>query len=320
MNSKLWHDRFMEVLHEKFPKNNELVEELCTLLCIERPAAYRRIRNDVPFTAGEIAVMAANWGISLDDIVGIYSGKVAFQMVPINYTNPSSQDIINLQNRVRSLEALKEDPNSEYMVITNNLSRSMATGFDMLYKFNIFKWGYEFSNVDANTPLSDIVVSQEIHNIVRQFYQKMKDSVTTNIILDPMLFDNFVSEVLFFHSIMLITDEEKKIIKNELNNLIDYMIEVASTGCFPETKNKVYLYISTLNINTNYSYIYTDRFKVCRIHAFNKYDILSYNPDMIETFKTWMQKKKRTSILISEVDEKNRLVYFQRLRALIDSL
>jgi hypothetical protein len=73
-------------------------------------------------------------------------------------------------------------------------------------------------------------------------------------------------------------------------------------------------------VNTNYSYIYTDNFKVCRIHAFNKYDIISYNLDMIEKFRTWMQMKKRTSILISEVDEKNRIAYFMKLRNLIESL
>jgi hypothetical protein len=310
----------MGILHEKFPKNTELVEELSTLLHIERAAVYRRVRNDVPFTADEIAKIAASWNISLDDIMGVYLGTVAFQMVPINYINPSEQDIINLQKRVKALETLKESPNSEYMVIANNLSRSLTTGFPSLSKFNIFKWGYEFSNENTNIPFSQINISEEMQTITKQFYRNMKDAATTSIILDRMLFDNFVNEVLFFHSIMLITDEEKAMIKNDLNELMNYLSEVATSGCFPETNNKVYLYISTLNVNTNYSYIYTDHLKVCRIHAFNKYDIISFNHDMIETFRGWMQKKKRMSVLISEVDERNRIAFFMKLRNLIGSL
>jgi hypothetical protein len=99
MNTELWHNRFMEILLEKFPKKAELVEALHELLHIERPAVYRRMRSEVPFTAGEVAMIASAWNISLDDIMGIYSGKVAFQMFPFNYLNPSKNDIENLKKK-----------------------------------------------------------------------------------------------------------------------------------------------------------------------------------------------------------------------------
>jgi hypothetical protein len=309
----------MEILLEKFPKKADLVEALGELLCIERPAVYRRIRSDVPFTANEVAIMAAKWNISLDDLVGIYSGQVAFQMSPINYYQPSTQDIINLINVTDRLNELKDMTNSEYFVVCNNLARSLSAGFRTLYKFNVFKWGYEFSN-EPNIPFANIVIPQEIQDIVTSYSRNMKDMGTTSIILDHFLFDNLVREILFFHSIMLITDEEKEMLKQDLIALMNYLLEIANTGAFPETKNKVYLYISTLNVNTNYSYMITDKFRVCRIHAFNKYDIMSYNPEMVENFKLWMHMKKRTSVLISEVDEQSRVAFFLKLQSLIESL
>jgi hypothetical protein len=320
MNANLWQGRFMEILNEKFPKSVDLVEALSNLLCIERTAVYRRIRNEVPFTANEVAKIATAWHISLDDLVGIYTGKIAFQMFPFNFLNPSKQDIENLSQKIQVFESLENNPNSEYTFVCNNLSRSLAIGFDMLYKFNIFKWGYEFSNEDINTPLSQITIPTEIQSIARRYYKNLKNVATTYMFLDHLLFDNLINEIVFFHSIMLISDEEKELIKNDLTNLMNYMLEVATTGCFPETKKKVYIYISTLNVNTNYSYLYTDTIKLCRVHAFNKYDIISYNPEMIETFRTWMHRKKRTAILISEVDERNRIAFFVKLRKLIDSL
>jgi hypothetical protein len=102
--------------------------------------------------------------------------------------------------------------------------------------------------------------------------------------------------------------------------LLDYLLLVATTGCFPETKNKVQIYISMININTNYSYFYTEELKSCRIHAFNMHDICTFNSEMVERFKVWMQLKKRACIQISETDEKSRIEFFAKQRELVDSL
>jgi hypothetical protein len=118
----------------------------------------------------------------------------------------------------------------------------------------------------------------------------------------------------------MITDEEKKLIKIDLYNLLNYLSEVATNGCYPETQNKVNIYLSQLNINTNYSYVYTGKEKICFIHVFDKSEIHTFNPDIASNFKMWMQLKKRTSVQISEVDERSRIVFFAKQRKLLDSL
>jgi hypothetical protein len=142
----------------------------------------------------------------------------------------------------------------------------------------------------------------------------------TCYILNNSIFQDTINEILFFHSINLITDDERQLLKNDLYALIDYLWVVANEGCYPETKHKVQIYISMLNINTNYSYFQTGQLETCRIHPFNMYDLISNNPMMIEGFKAWMQKKKRTSIQISEVDEKTRIDFFTKQRHLVDGL
>jgi hypothetical protein len=118
----------------------------------------------------------------------------------------------------------------------------------------------------------------------------------------------------------LITEEEKEFIKKDIYALLDYLLEVANKGRFLEINNKVNLYISQINIDTNYSYLYTKSFKTCRIHVFNKYEIYSCDEEIVAQFRTWMQLKKRTSIQISEVDEKSRIEFFTRQRQLVDGL
>jgi hypothetical protein len=318
MTNEAWYEHFMAILSEKYPKKAELAQALMNLLNIEREAAYRRLRKDVMFPMHEIVKIASVWNISMDEIIGINPQKVLFQMYPMNYLHPSVEDLAIVKKRVKTIEHIQDFPNSEYFLVCNNLSRSFTARFDALYKFNIFKWAYEYSsNYKAFSYFS---VPEKFRAEVDKFYKYMKNIANTCYILNNSIFENVTREILFFNSISLISDEDKELLKKDLKCLLDYLWEVASHGCFPETKNKVQIYVSMLNINTNYSYLNTGQFETCRIHAFNMYDLISTNSIMIENFKAWMQKKKRTSILISEVDERTRIEYFAKQRQIVDSL
>jgi hypothetical protein len=118
----------------------------------------------------------------------------------------------------------------------------------------------------------------------------------------------------------MITDDEKELIRLDLYSLLDYLFEIVSNGYFPKNGNEVNFYISQVNIDTNYSYVYTENLKVCRIHVFNKHEIYTYDSEMTDNFRTWMQLKKRSSVLISKVGKKNRIEFFTRQRQLVDSM
>jgi len=109
-------------------------------------------------------------------------------------------------------------------------------------------------------------------------------------------------------------------IKKDLQDLLDYMLEVAHKGCYPETQNKVSLYLSQLNIDTNYTYGYSPEVCYCLINVFGKNELYTYNAEMGTNFKQWMQLKKKNSIQISEVDERSRIEFFTKQKQLINSL
>ena len=320
MTEEVWYDHFMDAIAAKYPRKTQLTKALMDLLCIEREATYRRLRKEVAFPAHEVVKIAATWNISLDEIIGVNAGKIFFQMQPINFLDPSKREFSNLQKRVRSVDFLRNSPCSEYMDVCNKLPRSLTAGFPFIYKFAIFKWAYQYSNERTDALFSQMVVPERVRREVADFYQNIKYTANTSFIFDSMIFDYLVRDIQYFHSIMLLTDEEKEQIKQDLFKFLDYLLEVANKGYYPETKKKVTIYISKININTNYSYYHTESLKICRIHAFGKYDISTYDPEMIENFVTWMQLKKRTSVQISEVDARGRVEFFAKQRQLIESL
>ena len=315
----VWYDIFVKALHEKYPQKSELTEALMDLLSIEREAAYRRLRKDVMFAAEEVFKIASAWNISLDEIVGGNSKQVFFRAQLLNYVNSSKEEIESMERIIKWCKSLENVPDLEYLEACNKIPRSLTAGFPCLRKLQLLRWMYR-STPEEVVSFSQINFQPAVAKLSSDYYRSIKNLAQTVYIWDYMLFNNVISDIRYFHSIYLITDEEKELLKHELHTFLDYMSKVADRGCWPETEKQVQLYISHINIDTNYSYFYSKDVKLCIVHAFVKNEIYTGNSIMVEDFKKWMQSKKRSSILISEADDKSRIDYFKKQHQLVDEL
>ena len=313
------YDKFLDALYARFSKKSQLTEKLMDLLNIERGAVYRRLSKKIPFTFHEIVKISVEWNISLDHIFNLQSEKIPFLMLPINYLNPSDVHLDFVYQIIHPVHLLKS-ADTEIMDVCNKLPRNLHAGFKYLYQFYLFKWCYEYSVEKKTVTLSEITVSEKTAVFVNDYYQAIKNVPKTNFIFDRYLFDYLVNDVRYYHSIRMITDEEKELIKQDIYRLLDYLWEIASEGRYPDSQNQVNLYISHLQVNTNYSYMFSSQSNVCYVPVFDKLELYTYNPKMLSQAKQWMQLKKRTSFQISEVDEKCRVEYFSRQRGLVDAL
>ena len=319
MDINRWYDSFLDALYKKYPQKPQLTEALMDLLSIEREAVYRRLRNDVMFPANEIVKIASAWNISLDDIVGINSNQISFKLQLWNYLNPSNEQLNQMRFLVEDSEYTRNFPNVECMEISNKLPRMLTSGFLYINRFHLLRWMYQYIN-EKSLPFSKTVYPEKVAQLSSTYYMVSKSLANVSFIWDYNLFNYLVSDIRYFCSIYLITDEEKEFIKNDLYALLDYMSEVAEKGCWPETGNKVNLYISYLSIDTNYSYYYSESLKFCCVHAFAKNEIYTFDLAMVENFRSYMQSKKKASVKISEADERSRIEFFMKQRQLVDSL
>ena len=320
MEEQTWYNIFLETLSKKFPKKMQLTRGLMDLLSLEREAVYRRLRSEVLFTAQEVVKIVTAYGISLDEIAEINSGQYSFQMRPVNYINPSKEEQDFLRFVIKSIYNLQHFPDSELMEICNKFPRVILADFPLLNKFHLFKWKYQYGEDKKSVPFSKLLISNEKNLIDAEYSKAIKYMSTTNIIWDKRIFEFLINDISYFCSIYLITKEEKELIKRELYALLDYWVDVANRGYYPETHKKVNLFVSHLNIETNYTYTFSPEASVCFVVVFEKYEIFSLNSELVKNFMTWMQWKKRTSTQISEVDEKNRLEFFIKQRQLVDRL
>ncbi|MCL2245626.1 MAG: hypothetical protein FWC10_00710 [Lentimicrobiaceae bacterium] len=320
MEQNTWFDTFTEILYKRYPKRKQLMEALMDLLGLEREASYRRLRQEVLFSIDEIVTIATAWNISLDEITKVHSGKILFKMQSLNYCNPLHEEVKFFNFIIQSINYLKDFPHTEFMDICNRLPIQLISGFEQLNKFFLFKSRYLQENESESTPFSEINISQEALRLAFEYNQAIKLAPRTNYIFDQRIFEYLINDVQYFCSIYLLNQEEKELIKKEAFALLDYMQEMANKGCYPETQNKVNIYISQLKIETGYCYTATPDLDVFYIHVFDKLELYSFHSEMVANFIAWMQLKKRASIQISEVDAKSRIEFFTKQRQLLESL
>jgi hypothetical protein len=320
MDSKEWYDIFIETLYKKYHRKTELIQALMDLLYIEREAVYRRLRQEVLFSVYEIAKISKAWNISLDSIMGTNSHQIPFQMQQMNCLDPSKDEWEQFQCILQNLQSVKDSPDTEYMEICNKLPSQLLAGYEYLNRFCLFKCLYQYGNDNEVVTFSKTVISDEKAYYTAEYVSAIKQAPSSSFIFDRRLFEILVSNIRYFYSIRLITDEEKDLIKKDLFNLLDYLSNVANNGCYPETKKKVSLYISEINIGTNYSYAFSKEVQICYVHVFEKYKIYTMDKEMVTNFRRWMQLKKRSSIKISVVNERSRVEYFAKQRQIAAAL
>ncbi|MDR2413481.1 MAG: hypothetical protein LBD64_00650 [Odoribacteraceae bacterium] len=315
------YDYFLNLLKKKFPKRADLTRSLVKLLSIEKEAVYRRLRKEVPFTFNEVALISRVWGISLDTMVRVDPARsLPFCLQLTDHVNPLPEDLQEMEHFTEILRFLRDDPRSEIMEVASLLPFSLYHGFAYLRRFSLFKWMYQYGETARVPSFGEIVLPEEMGRLMDEQSKLLKGVARTFYVLDHMMFTYLINDIRYFASIYLILPEEVEKLKEDILKLLDYLEVLAATGSFPETGNKVFLYISPINFDTNYCYMQGDTVQVSMIRSFVMNVLMSLDEFAFKKLKNGMLAMKRSSTLVSESGEKHRIEFFERQRALVEGL
>jgi hypothetical protein len=320
MNDDLF-DYFLAVLRQKFPQRAELTRALMDLLGIEKEAVYRRLRKEVAFTFSEVATIGHAWGISLDTVARVQSTQnLPFHLQLTDRVQPEESDFAAMRSFTEILRFAIDDPRGEIMEASNLLPLPLYSSFHHLNRFAAFKWMYQGGNAVQLVPFEAITIPEELQELSQEHDMLLKKIHKTFFILDHMTFAYLVNDIRYFASIYLITQEDVARLREELLLLLDYLEQLAATGLFPETGNKLYIYISPINFDTNYALINTEAMKVSVTRTFVMNAMISLDEYAFQKWKNCIHALKRSSTLISESGEKHRIEFFEKQRALVNKL
>jgi hypothetical protein len=320
-SNSIWYEHFLNALHKKYPKKSQLTEALSVLLCIGKEGIYRRLRKEVTFSIYDIVKIAKAWGISIDNIVENISGdNHLFQLNTLPYGSPLRKDLDTMERCLNFLKNMASAPTSEYMEISNTLPKFILENYPALSRFHTFKWLYLYGNEINMPPFNQFTLPEELVEYGRLYCDEIRKIKHMSLMLDSLFIQYLINDIRYFESIYLLSGDDVQQLKQETSALLNDLESICIQGRFADTYNKVDLYISQISIDTNCCYYYSPTAKSCGIRTFIKSTAVSVNESICDKFRKWMLDKKRVSIPISRVNEKQRIEFFKQQQKRLDAL
>jgi hypothetical protein len=313
-----YYDRFLKALNERYPRKSDLANALMDLLPIEKESVYRRLRKDVYFSAEETMRIADAWDISLDNIISANPQKTRpFLFNMIEYVHPLETDYAFLEDNNRKIEVISRDPNGKMIEVINSLPRSLYCRSELLTRLFTMKWLYKYGMSEEILPLAKIEIPDRMFEIDKEFVRLVQKFSEVHAIHDARFVEHLKDDIVYFHSIGMITDKEKSILKEEMFAVLNYMEEVASNGVFPETGHRLYFYLAHTWLGTEYILFESKALTMSFVRILERSSIATTDKKVFDRFMNMVQSTKRSSVLISGSNKLQQVEFFNKQRSLL---
>ena len=315
-----YNSELIKAMKEKIPSGVYLANTLIDMLYLGKEAVYRRLRGEVPFTLAEAAIISQKMGVSLDKLVGTnMNANAIFDLNIVRQHDPLETYYSIVNNYVRIFREIKDDPMSELCTSSNMIPQTFYLKYELLSKFRMFKWLYQFEKIDIDNHFEDIEMVDKLLERQREFVRESQEFNRTEYIWDDQLFVYLINDIKYFASVHLISHEYVQKLKKELLQLLDELEEIATRGTF-KTGKEVSIYIANVNFEATYSYIASSSYHVSLIRVFAINSFASHDEAVFKSVKEWIHSLKKFSTLISQSGEMQRIKFFKTQRELIEGL
>lgn len=313
-------NRLLDAIKHKLPKDANMANILTDILFIGKEAAYRRLRGEVSFTLYEAALIARKFQISLDSIINLAPFEnLIFELKPQRFYNLRDIDYKMLEEYIDVLKFSKTDPKAEQVFTSNVFPQFPSHKHYLLTKYSSFRWMYLNEKADAIKSFHEMEFPDRLYKLCRDCVNETMNIANTSYIWDSTIFQSIVKEIKYFSNIELINAQDVLLLKNELEELLNFIERITAIGCF-ENGNKIQIYISDITSDTGYAYLDTEYLHLSMINAFALNYLVALDKRTLDKIKERVQSLKRVSTLISESGEEQRLRFLRAQREIVSTL
>lgn len=312
----------LSAIKEKIPNKKSLANLLADLLCIEKEAVYRRLRGEVAFTFAEIALIANELGISLDSMISntLAQRSKPFQLKLTDFLNPNEVDYSMMEEFISIISEAGNDPKSELSDCTNILPIGLFYGYPYIERLYLFKCLYQSAQTNKIRSFKDVVYSSRVKQYQKETLYTLKQIKNTNYIFDPFIFRYLVNDIAYYRSIDFMDEEDEHYMKGDLMRILQNMEQLAVSGMYNETGNKVSMYVANVNFDLSYWYININHLHISLIKAFALNSFATVDEDSYVILRQRIETLLRSSTLISVSGERQRMDFFEKQREIISVL
>ncbi len=315
------HRELIDIIKQKTPQEINSVDLLINILPMSKEAAYRRLRGEIPFSLEEAVKITHKLNFSLDNIIFSNTRDFSKFSVSVSAHNPSPlRDYVSVIQKIKNAYIrFESDEEAVYYNASNVLPNSFFLKYEQLTKFRIFKMMFQQMVGSYQQTFSEFELPEDVMVIQKEcLYESEK--IKTNFIWDEHTFGSFVKNISYIKKLNLIDDFSLKLIKEELNSMMNEIEQASISGKFKSSGQDVYMYISPIIFDTSYSYLKGEKYQICSVGLYDLNYISSLEPDACAHCQRWIESLIRHSILVSRSGEMQRKAYFQKQKEYIDLL
>lgn len=308
-------------IKEQIPSHIKLVDYLMNSLSLSRESAYRRIRNQVPFTFDEVVKLAYENDFSIDELVKKERNEYSLELFDNTYEHLQEMfiDMMHIYDEIGERMCNAKLTGSINAVGHMNMGFVLDT--DYLFRFMYYKWMHQFYGIPLTIPFSEFYISPEIIALKNKCIHTARSTSSSviTIIVDQFTFLALIRSINYYYEIKLMTKEELFLIAEEFHSVINNLHEMTKKRC-DEAGNKCFFYLSTLSMESNSRFIRFDDDWAALISLNNIYDLRIKNPEECRLIEVWLNSLKRDSTLITESSEWLQVKYFNRQHEYLDNI
>ncbi|GHT04299.1 hypothetical protein FACS189423_06770 [Bacteroidia bacterium] len=315
--------KFVGALEEKIPKKTKLAGFLAETLNIEKESAYRRLRSDIQFSFREIFLLANTMNISLDKIargaIAENQSKILLEMsTPGDLSGEKANGMIELAFDFYT--QLVAQSYSEMAMALSGISFSLYQSNSLLSRFYSLKYAYHNGNPTIRIPFGEIIETKKQLEVREKFSGLYHQIKNTAYIWDNKIIPVLVNDIRYFQNIHLLRKEEKDALKEELFRFLNNLEQLATDGEFKDTGNKFELYISDIDIDNTYGCAWSEQVYISFHKAFIFMATISKDASVYKNVSDWIKSIKKCSVCISVINDKERTLFFDKQREIVNIL
>ena len=317
-------EHFVTYLKSRSLDNTSFIIEVASVLDIGYDAAYRRINLKTNFTLEETVILAKHYKISLNKLF-----EVGNQSTIIVELSPSISNLAEIEvwfkqsfNNVSPLTKLKS---ASIIYSAKDIPVFHTLKDTTLSRYKIYVW---LKDVNEDMAKSKITFDDFVTTIPESLLESAFNlgAIYKGVNLTELWNDNTIigtlQQVLYYFESRLLSSEKALIICDDIEDVINHIEEQTITQSLIGSKNlsSFKLYKTDLHTLNNTIMVTTPYQKV----FFSPFTVLTYfkieHQPTCELMYEFFEKQMSNSKLLANTGEKDRNLFFNKMRQKIERL
>jgi len=311
-----------------FKSQKEMVSKIAEWLNLSETSIYNKISGRSHFSVEELFVICIKSRVSLDFLMYNATDKhgyVQFFADGLKYKPRNFNDY--LSNIIGHYTKVKQLTGVTGYFLANELPLYHYLEYPSLVYLKLYIWNkinWQISGISADYNFTEFKANFQIQQEI-VLLKSLFNSFSNVEIWNPNMLDNTLAQFNYLREVNIINHKDDIFqINKEFRDLVNNLEELTITGLKSENPKGVRMqceiFITDLNLGSEVILVKSDQYDM----LFQQIDVPNYmqtmDDRMVRNQFNYFENIRKISTLITKASEKERLIYFSKLREQLKKL